>query len=208
MLHAKDAQTRRVRVSSNKLTLLLHSQTKGLTNHRNINVFALAFVLSLSLTITILDLLLLRFLMFLSKFRRAFSPGIEEWIGDGVFQLQRRAYEANGEGTWKLLDKEVPTTTGAEQLSVLPLNARPTTPATMTLSHTTGSRHTTGSQQGPAPPSLSSSRTPSVYSQSAIGNQTPQGSSVPLGPGPSRSPSPILPASTNSTSLPAMSRLP
>jgi hypothetical protein len=116
---------------------LYHSRL--LTNLRNINVFALAFILSFSITITVLDLILLRFLIYLSKFLAALSPRIDEWIQDGVYQLQRRAYEAHGEGTWKDHNKEIPTTAGGEQLPVLPLGATPVSPSLPAQTHQSSS---------------------------------------------------------------------
>ena len=44
---------------------------------------------------------------------------------DGVFQLQRRAYEAHGEGTWSCLDQEVPVTEKDEKFPVLPIQTHP-----------------------------------------------------------------------------------
>ena len=83
----------------------------------NINVFALAFTLTLSLTFTFLDLVILRFFIYLSRFKKALSPRIERWIQDDIFQLQRRAYEATGEGVWTKLEKEIPITRQATMLS-------------------------------------------------------------------------------------------
>ncbi|KAF2183698.1 hypothetical protein K469DRAFT_667950 [Zopfia rhizophila CBS 207.26] len=85
----------------------------------NVNVFALALIIAVSCTVTILDILLLRFLIFLSKFRSALAPRINRWIQDGVLQLQRRAYEALGEGKWKDLEGEIPVTSRNEVLSDL-----------------------------------------------------------------------------------------
>lgn len=47
---------------------------------------------------------------------RRVGPRIERWIQDGILQLQRRAYESTRQGTWSLLDKEVPITTKREAL--------------------------------------------------------------------------------------------
>ena len=73
--------------------------------------------------VTILDLMLLRFLIFLHRFRGAMSPRIDRWIQDGVFQLQRRAYEARGEGIWKNRQEEIPVTWSKEELCELPLDS-------------------------------------------------------------------------------------
>ena len=68
-----------------------------------------------------LDLVILRFLIYLSRFRRirGLGPRIERWILDGVLQLQRRAFEYSGQGTWKRLDKDVPVTTSRVMLDDL-----------------------------------------------------------------------------------------
>lgn len=68
-----------------------------------------------------LDLVILRFLIYLSRFRRirGLGPRIERWTLDGVLQLQRRAFEYSGQGTWKRLDKDVPVTTSRVMLDDL-----------------------------------------------------------------------------------------
>lgn len=50
---------------------------------------------------------------------------MSRWIQEGVFQLQRRAYEAYGEGTWHHLEKEVPMTEIGLKLEELPLESFP-----------------------------------------------------------------------------------
>jgi hypothetical protein len=92
---------------------------------RNINVFGLAFVIATSLFFAIIDIVLLKFLIYLSSFRKALSPRVERWIQDGVLQLQRRAYEAHKEGTWSELSREVPMTAAKELLTDLPLASLP-----------------------------------------------------------------------------------
>jgi hypothetical protein len=83
------------------------------------------FVIATALFFAIVDIVLLRFLVYLSKFRQALSPRIDRWIQDGVLQLQRRAYEAHREGTWSELSKEVPLTGAKEMLAELPLASIP-----------------------------------------------------------------------------------
>lgn len=87
------------------------------------NVFGMAFIISVSLFFTILDILVLKFLIFLSGFRKTLSPRLDRWIQDGVLQLQRRAYEAEGQGTWSNLDSDVPLTENKEMLTPLPLRS-------------------------------------------------------------------------------------
>lgn len=94
---------------------------------RNINVFALSFILAISASITLLDILLLRVLVFLSRFRKGLPPRIDRWIQDGIFQLQRRAYEARAEGTWTNTDEEIPVTSSNQQLSDLSAKTVPQT---------------------------------------------------------------------------------
>ncbi|KAF2877339.1 hypothetical protein BDV95DRAFT_143204 [Massariosphaeria phaeospora] len=76
----------------------------------NINVFGLAFVLTLSAVIVMLNITLLKFLIFLSRSKHAFSPRITRWIQDGIWQLQRRAYEAQDQGNWVDLEMDIPLT--------------------------------------------------------------------------------------------------
>jgi hypothetical protein len=92
---------------------------------RNVNVFGLSFVIVTSLFFAIIDIVLLKFLIYLSSFRKALSPRVERWIQDGVLQLQRRAYEAHKEGTWSELGREVPLTAAKELLADLPLASLP-----------------------------------------------------------------------------------
>ncbi|KAH7372353.1 hypothetical protein BKA66DRAFT_423129 [Pyrenochaeta sp. MPI-SDFR-AT-0127] len=75
---------------------------------RNINVFGLSFVIAFSIMVSVLDIMLLKFLVYLSSFRRALAPRIDRWIQDGVWQLQRRAYEGEGHRDWKDLESEIP----------------------------------------------------------------------------------------------------
>ncbi|KAF2823685.1 hypothetical protein CC86DRAFT_468717 [Ophiobolus disseminans] len=89
----------------------------------NINVFALAFVVSFSLVITICNTLILRFFIFMTRFRAALAPRIDHWVQDGIFQLQRRAFEAQDQGRWENLEQEVPTTLQRENLHKLPVES-------------------------------------------------------------------------------------
>lgn len=69
--------------------------------------------------------MLLKFLIFLKQFRKALAPRIDAWIQDGTFQLQRRAYEAYGEGQWERFDEEIPIHKRGEELAPLPLDSQP-----------------------------------------------------------------------------------
>ena len=91
---------------------------------RNINVFGLAFIITFTAVLMILDLGLLRFLTYNKRFRRTLAPRIEHWVQDGVFQLQRRAYEANNQGSWDRLEKEIPIERTGDQLRHLPLRSK------------------------------------------------------------------------------------
>jgi hypothetical protein len=84
---------------------------------RNINVFALAFVITFCCIVTLLDMVLLKFLISWKRNRTDITPRLDAWIHDGVFQLQRRAYEAYGKGVWERLDKEVPATLDNAELT-------------------------------------------------------------------------------------------
>ncbi|CBY01681.1 hypothetical protein LEMA_P004680.1 [Plenodomus lingam JN3] len=89
----------------------------------NINVFGMVFVITVSAIFAILDITLLKVLVFLDSFRTMFSPRIDRWIQDGVLQLQRRAYEAEGQGTWSNLKRDIPLTREKEILTELPLQS-------------------------------------------------------------------------------------
>jgi hypothetical protein len=94
---------------------------------RNINVFGLSFLISFSLLVALIDITLLKFLVFLSRFRRALAPRIDRWVQDGVWQLQRRAYEGQGYRGWVDLEKEIPMTTGQKTLVDLTITRTPVT---------------------------------------------------------------------------------
>ncbi|KAF2132750.1 hypothetical protein P153DRAFT_382375 [Dothidotthia symphoricarpi CBS 119687] len=87
----------------------------------NINVFALAFIIAFSSLITIVDIMILKFLVYLSRFRRALAPRIDRWIQDGIWQLQRRAYEGEGYRNWVNLEEEIPLTKQEQKLKDLPI---------------------------------------------------------------------------------------
>ena len=107
-----------------------HVIAKTNQSSSNINFFGLTFILTVSTLLAVIDISLLKFLVYLSKFRAALSPRIDRWIQDGVLQLQRRAFEAQGQGIWTRLDKDVPLTVKGEKLldlDVLDENVRKTT---------------------------------------------------------------------------------
>jgi hypothetical protein len=87
---------------------------------RNVSVFGLAFIITFSTVIFVLNTFILRFCIFLSRFRRALAPRLDRWVQDGVFQLQRRAFDAQGRGHWSGTDDEVPCTAAGEILEELP----------------------------------------------------------------------------------------
>lgn len=68
----------------------------------------------------LVDIIVLKFLVYLSHFRRQLGPRIERWIQDGVWQLQRRAYEGEGQRNWIDLEGEIPLTSRGELLKDLP----------------------------------------------------------------------------------------
>ena len=72
-----------------------------------------------------IDTVSLKFLIFLTRFRKALAPRIDSWIQDGVFQIQRRAFEGQGQGTWENLEKEIPTTVEKVKLNNSPLDCIP-----------------------------------------------------------------------------------
>ncbi|KAF2012695.1 hypothetical protein BU24DRAFT_465061 [Aaosphaeria arxii CBS 175.79] len=86
----------------------------------NINVFGLAFIVTVTVTVTAFNMMVLRVFIFLSRFRRALAPRIDHWVQDGIFQLQRRAFQSEGQGSWLGSEKEIPHTTKSEHLAKLP----------------------------------------------------------------------------------------
>lgn len=85
----------------------------------NINVFALAFLTTFAILISMFSMFVLRFCIFLSRFRKALAPRIDRWVQDGIFQLQRRAFDAQDEGHWVGLEKEIPITDQRVRLNQL-----------------------------------------------------------------------------------------
>ncbi|KAJ4992126.1 hypothetical protein SVAN01_02447 [Stagonosporopsis vannaccii] len=76
----------------------------------NINVFGFSFIVAVSVFFAILDITILRIMIYLTRFRRALGLRIDRWIQDGVWQLQRRAYEGEGYCVWTDLEADVPLT--------------------------------------------------------------------------------------------------
>lgn len=90
---------------------------------RNINYFALVFLVTMSCVITLTDLVLFRSLSFFSSLTKRPTPRLDRWVQDGIFQLLRRAYEAHSEDIWKDVDKEVPVTVENTKLPDLPMDS-------------------------------------------------------------------------------------
>ncbi|KAI4607715.1 hypothetical protein J4E80_009456 [Alternaria sp. BMP 0032] len=91
----------------------------------NINVFGLSFIIAFSVLVAIIDITLLKFLVYLTRFRRALGPRIARWTQDGVWQLQRRAYEGEGHRNWTDLESEIPLMEKGHKLKDLPIMWRP-----------------------------------------------------------------------------------
>jgi hypothetical protein len=97
-----------------------------LTNiKRNINFFGLIFTTVMSGMFVATDLVLLRSLLHLRKYKPWLGRRVDRWLQDGVFQLQRRAHEAHGQGVWKNLSDEVPITSEKILLPELPFESLP-----------------------------------------------------------------------------------
>ncbi|KZM26287.1 hypothetical protein ST47_g2591 [Ascochyta rabiei] len=82
----------------------------GKVPNRNANVFGLSFIIAFFVLVAILDIFILKFKIYFSKFRAALSPRIDCWIQDGIWQLQRRAYEGEGYRSWTDLEADIPLT--------------------------------------------------------------------------------------------------
>jgi hypothetical protein len=89
-------------------------------------VFGLVFTITICSSITLADLLLLRSLILWRKLKKSAAPRLDRWIQDGVYQLQRRAYEASGNGDWDNLADEVPVTREPTKLPDLQIETSPT----------------------------------------------------------------------------------
>jgi hypothetical protein len=102
-------------------------RTKALSLASNINVFGLAFVATVAVVVVAVDLVLLKFLIYLSKFRRHIwlSPRLNRWIQDGVLHLQRRAYEAQEDVRWSSVEEVVPLTSNHVELPDLMVECIP-----------------------------------------------------------------------------------
>lgn len=86
------------------------AKSRSRPHSRNINVFGLSFIIAVSLFFAILDITILRIMIYLTRFRRALGPRVGRWIQDGVWQLQRRAYEGEGYRGWTDLEADIPLT--------------------------------------------------------------------------------------------------
>lgn len=80
--------------------------------------------MTFSAIISFINLFILRFFIFLKRFRKSLAPRLDRWVNDGIFQLQRRAFEANDNVLWTKLEKEIPTTVYDTVLSELPTHRR------------------------------------------------------------------------------------
>lgn len=86
-------------------------------------MFGLAFTITVSGVLILLDLFLFRLLLCSKKFSRLQSSRLQRWVQDGVFQMQRRAYEAHGLGNWEHLSTDIPVTTESIDLPDLPVSS-------------------------------------------------------------------------------------
>lgn len=118
-----------------------------LTEPSNINVFGLAFILSFSIFLAILEITLLKFLVFLTRFRRSIGPRIDRWIQDGIWQLQRRAYEGEGHRNWTDLEADIPLMEKGQKLKDLPIMWLPGKSPAMMQTNTFGSQTSVESQR-------------------------------------------------------------
>jgi hypothetical protein len=96
-----------------------------LTPHSNINFFGFLFTVIASGTIVLTDLVLLRSLLYLRKYKTRLSPRLDRWLQDGIYQLQRRAQEAQNNGVWIKLTEEVPITSVKTSLPELLIDTLP-----------------------------------------------------------------------------------
>lgn len=94
--------------------------------HSNVSVFGMAIVITCAIVFAMLDMAVLRIIVFTTKLPAPFGyKGLDSWIQDGVLQLQCRAYEAAGQGTWSRRDKEVPLTEPNDKLTAFSYLSKP-----------------------------------------------------------------------------------
>lgn len=67
-----------------------------------------AFTLAVAGTLLLLDFVGLRIYTIRGRLRNL--PSIQSWIDDGLYELQRRAFELYGNVSWDRTRKEVPVT--------------------------------------------------------------------------------------------------
>lgn len=66
---------------------------------------------------------LLKILVYVSKFQATLTPRLNRWIQDGVWQLQRHAYEAQGHANWLDIEREIPLNKEGEAFQDLPTSS-------------------------------------------------------------------------------------
>ena len=77
----------------------------------NIGVVSVLLILAFAGFAATLDFVILRCLIYHDNFRHPFRPALQDWIEDGLYQIQRSAYETAYPGaSWSDRGKEIPVT--------------------------------------------------------------------------------------------------
>lgn len=108
-----------------------------------------------------LDITLLKILVFLNGFRRltGLTYRLSRWTQDGVLQLQRRAYEAQGIRSWENLDDDVPLLHKEWQLEDLRVESMPLTTVVVSYNELKEDGNTVKHEEEIPPGRLASAKT-------------------------------------------------
>lgn len=85
----------------------------------NISLFGLVFVLSFGLVITLLGVFLTDVASLFGRVSHKLADSQQSWIRDDVLQIQRLAYQGQGNEVWAKTDKEIPVTSAGGLLGPL-----------------------------------------------------------------------------------------
>jgi hypothetical protein len=82
----------------------------------NISTYSLSLTIAFGSLIILADLFIVSIISCVHAKRKISSASHDAWIADGLHQVQRRLFEAQGQGVWKNEDASVPVTTDRDML--------------------------------------------------------------------------------------------
>lgn len=97
---------------------MCHNQIAVTQGYTSFSVLGLAIVLRLGGLLIVTNLLLVSLVHLVDKGREQNQHKSIEWWADGLFQLQRLAYEGHGQGHWSGFDRNIPVTEPSEVLEL------------------------------------------------------------------------------------------